>query len=300
MFTKYSLVAAVIVLFSGFCYAQQSFASGVQLTTIDAPWAMRINGQELDLTGVQAKPDRRSAYFMMVSEKTKLNVSVFIEPVGKCKTNEECRDFVLESGNPKWGKIQQLEKSRQGEFSYFEFFRPEVDGQPVGVQDLYAEYVAQGYWVDLHISKVQYKPEDHKLFDDVLRSVVFLPKPVASISALDVQMAAGQKSAWSFLNVIDTGDCRGSYALMSSISKKDLTEKAWTDYCTDLTGFLGKKTSRAPIAFAFTGSLPPKTDRPLAVLAYHTNFQKRDSVVEIVALMQETSGSWVATNYLVQ
>src|SRR6187399_42615 len=62
-------------------YSQSTFVDGVQLTTIKAPWTMRILGNDLDITGVQAKPDERSAYFMMSSGSTGLNVSVFIEPV---------------------------------------------------------------------------------------------------------------------------------------------------------------------------------------------------------------------------
>jgi len=145
--TILSLLLAVGVV----CAAQTGFVDGVDVTTEKAPWSLRILGNDLDITGVQAKPDQASAYFMMVSESTKLNVSVFIEPVDKCKTSEECRDRVLGLGNPAWGKYEQLAKGKLKDFSYFEFYRPEAEGKPLKVLDMYAEYVSQGYWVDLHI-----------------------------------------------------------------------------------------------------------------------------------------------------
>src|SRR5258708_35353730 len=156
--------------------AQTGFVDGVQLTTIKAPWTMRILGRDIDIANVKAKPDEQSAYFMMESESTKLNVSVFIEPVDKCKSGEECRDYVLNFGNPAWGKFQDLAKSKIKDFSYFEFYRPEVRGQPMKMLDMYAEYVSQGYWVDVHISKVLYRPEDHAFFEHVVNSISFFPK----------------------------------------------------------------------------------------------------------------------------
>lgn len=63
---------------------------------------------------------------------------------------------------------------------------------------------------------------------------------------------------------------------------------------------LGEKKSRTLIAAAFTRSLPPKTDRPVAVLAYHSNFAKRESVIEIIALLLQDGGGWTVTNYLPQ
>src|SRR5262249_18009564 len=99
----FSLVGFLLMVSVGCCIAQESFVDGVDLTTAKAPWTMRILGNDLDITDVQVKQDERSAYFMMASASTKLNVSVFIEPVDKCKSAEECRDYVLNLGNPAWG-----------------------------------------------------------------------------------------------------------------------------------------------------------------------------------------------------
>ncbi len=136
----------------------------------------RILGHDLDITNVQAKPDEASAYFMMASKSTKLNVSVFIEPVDKCKTGEECRDHVLNLGNPSWGKFEQLAKGKIKDFSYFEFYRPEVKGLPLKMLDMHAQYVSGGYWVDLHISKALYTKADHALFEKLINSVEFVPR----------------------------------------------------------------------------------------------------------------------------
>lgn len=50
---------------------------------------------------------------------------------------------------------------------------PSFQGQPIKQQHMYAQFVENGYWVDLHISKVLYKKEEHVLFEDLVKSVKF-------------------------------------------------------------------------------------------------------------------------------
>ena len=289
----------LVLLCNGICTAQESFVDGVELSTIKAPWTIRILGNDLDITQVQAK-DEQSAYFMMVSGSSNLNVSVFIEPIDKCKTSEACRDHVLGLGNPAWGKFQDLSKGKIKDFSYFEFFRPEVKGKPMQVLDMYAEYVSDGYWIDLHISKVLYKKEDHKLFENVVNSIRFVPKNAAADPAFAAQKTQAEKVTNSWLGFWDSKKCRETFLGMSSITRAENEEKSWVDYCAMVNDKLGQKKSRTLIASAYTSSLLPKTERPLAVLAYHSNFANRSSVVEIIGLVLEKEGNWTVSNYLPQ
>ncbi|HZT34317.1 MAG TPA: hypothetical protein VFA15_00240 [Nitrososphaera sp.] len=93
-----------------------------------------------------------------------------------CKDSKACRDMVWKLGNPSWENPQKVIQSEIGDVSYFEFFMPSFQGQPVKQQNMYAEFVKDGFWVDMHISKVLYKPEEHKLFEGVIKSVEFEPK----------------------------------------------------------------------------------------------------------------------------
>lgn len=274
----------------------QEFIDGVDLTTTKAPWTMRLLGNDLDITSVQAKPDEASAYFMMSSASTKLNVSVFIEPVNKCKTSEECRDNVLNAGNPAWGKFEQLAKGKIKDFSYFEFYRPEVQGQPVKMLDVYAEYVSDGFWIDLHISKVLYSKADHALLEKVINSIEFVPRNASKDSAFDLQITNVQKAAGTWLALWDNG-CKGSYEELSSVTRKRVGDLEWFGYCIRYVQDLGKNRSRKPIAVAYPRSTRDLMDRPLAIHAYHSSFVSKPSVVEMVALFPEKDGKWSVTSY---
>lgn len=298
MKSKRFLFAFTFLLCFGYVAFAQGFIDGLDLTTTKAPWTMRILGNDLDITNVQAKPDEASAYFMMASKSTKLNVSVFIEPVDKCKTGEECRDHILNLGNPAWGKFEQLTKGKIKDFSYFEFYRPEVKGQPLKMLDMHAQYVSGGYWVDLHISKVLYTKADHALFEKVVNSVEFVPRKDTRNTPFDAQSGKGRSAAASWLGLWGQTKCKESYAALSSVSRENIGETEWFGYCLRIVQDLGANRSRKPIAAAFARSLPEKTDRPLAVLAYHSTFANQPSVVELVALMLETNGTWSVTNYI--
>ena len=294
------IVFALIPLVSGFVQAQDTFIDGVDLTTIKAPWTLRILGNELDITQVQAKPDQASAYFMMASASSSINVSVFIEPVDKCKTGEECRDHVLGLGNPAWGKYEKLAKGKLKDFSYFEFYRPEVQGKQLKMLDMYAEYVSQGYWVDVHISKALYSKEDHVLFEKVINSISFVPKTGAATTDFDKQVAKAQTAASGWLRLWDTNKCKESYAALAPISRTGITEIHWLGYCIRMVQDVGANRSRKLIAAAFARALPEKTERPLAVLAYHSSFESTPSGVELVALLLEKDTAWSITNYLLR
>lgn len=296
--TRLLICIGIVFAISGTALAQD-FVDGVDLTTTKASWTMRILGQDLDIKNVQAKPDEASAYFMLGSDSTKLNVSVFIEPVKDCKSGEDCRDHVLRLGNPAWGKYEQLAKGKIKEFSYFEFYRPEVQGQPVKMLDMYAQYVSDGYWVDLHISKVLYTKADHALFEKLVNSVEFIPRKSAQTTAFDTQRAKAQTAAAQWLTLWDQNKCKESYAALSPASRGEITETQWFGYCLRFVQDFGANRSRKPIAASFARPTSEKTSNPLSIFAYHSAYASQPSVVELVALMHENNGSWSITNYLI-
>jgi len=148
----------------------------IALAVPKAAWKLTFPGQSLTMVNQQLKPDGQSGYFVLVDNANNMTVSAFIEPAVKCKSSKECRDWVWKLGNPSWKNPKNVVLSELGDISYFEFLLPEVAGRPIKQQNMYAEYVVKNYWVDLHVSKVEYKPEEHKLFEDLIKSIKFEDK----------------------------------------------------------------------------------------------------------------------------
>lgn len=286
----------ILIVFQTFVSAQAVTKDQISLTTPEAPWTLIIDGNNLEIKTVQVKPG--GAYFLMFPDKDGLNISLFVEPADKCKTSDECRDFVLNTGNPRWGKFQDLAKSKIGDFSYFEFFRPEVQGQPLKMQDMYAEYVGNGYWVDLHISKVLYKKEDKLLFEKLVNSIKFVSKTGGQAQDSDRSLESVQKMAESWLILWGAAKCKKSYGLLSTISRNAVDEKQWVVYCEAGNKALGKLKSRKLLATSLTKSLPTKPDYSGATLRYQSIFENNDSVIEFVSFVLEKDGRWTVANYV--
>ena len=177
MSTKTFLIASILLVI---CWTpatpHQSNDERIGFTVQAAPWTLTLPKAGLVIQQREAKPDGQSAYFSLVDNTRNINISFFIEPAKDCKDSKTCRDMVWKLGNPLWENPQNIVQSEIEGVSYFEFFMPSFQGVSLKQQNMYAEFVRDGFWVDLHISKVLYKPEDHKLFEAVIRSIKFEPK----------------------------------------------------------------------------------------------------------------------------
>lgn len=74
---------------------------------------------------------------------------------------------------------RKITPSEIGEVSVVECFVPEARGVPVRQQHLFAEFVVKGYWVDMHVSKVLYKPEDREQIERLVKGVSFHSKAIS-------------------------------------------------------------------------------------------------------------------------
>lgn len=148
----------------------------MSFTVPAAPWSLTLPATNFKLKQRELKPDGSAGYFLLTDETSHLNVSFYIEPVGNCKDSKACRDMVWKAGNPAWENPKNFVSAEIGDVSYFEILIPSFRGQPVQQQNMYAEFVVDGFWVDLHISKVLYKPDEHKLFEDLVKAIKFEPK----------------------------------------------------------------------------------------------------------------------------
>ena len=169
-------VCSVLVLVYSTAVCRHLDEKRISFTVPAAPWMMTLPSDDFVLKQEKIKPDGRSGYFYIVDDQRHLNVSFFIEPVGACKDSKSCRDMVWKAGNPGWEKPQNVVISEIVDVSFFEFLVPSFRGQPIQQQNMYAQFVVDGFWVDLHISKVLYKPDEHELFERIVKSIKFEPK----------------------------------------------------------------------------------------------------------------------------
>jgi hypothetical protein len=139
-------------------------------------WVLTLPADNFQLAEKKLRDDGKGAYFYIVDDKQQINLSMYIEPVKDCKDSKACRDMIWKIGNPTWVNPRNVVQSEIGDVSFVEFLLPSFQGELINQQNMYAEFVVDGFWVDMHISKILYKPEEHQLFERLVKSVKFEPK----------------------------------------------------------------------------------------------------------------------------
>jgi hypothetical protein len=148
----------------------------LMLVVPGSPWTLTLPKAGFELQPAKISPDGRSGYFMASDRRLGLNISFFVEPAEKCKTSRECRDLLRKDGFAHLGKAENVKAFEIGDVSVVECFVSEFKGIRVKQQNMFAEFVVDGYWVDAHISKMPYTQQDHEMFEKLVKSIAFVPK----------------------------------------------------------------------------------------------------------------------------
>src|SRR5436190_10869304 len=145
------------------------------ITLPRAPWKITFAVDDVQLRSKEYKPGSGGGSFTF-TRKDGVSISVFIEPATSCKSAVECRDKLwklLEA------KLDGTERTTQGQLEQaatIEIFQPKQRNLPIHEKTLYAEFVADGYWVDMRVAKAGFKDGDQEKLEALVRSVRFEPK----------------------------------------------------------------------------------------------------------------------------
>ena len=73
-------------------------------------------------------------------------------------------------------KPEEVEKRKYDVMSILEFTIPQFDGAPLQLRNMFACIPKDDVYVDIHLSKILFKPEEEALFHAILVSVEFIPE----------------------------------------------------------------------------------------------------------------------------
>ncbi|HWR16592.1 MAG TPA: DUF4019 domain-containing protein [Terriglobales bacterium] len=122
----------------------------------------------------------------------------------------------------------------------------------------------------------------------------------AVLAAQDKQTQAAQKSAESWLAMVDSGSYDGSWDEAASIFKNAITKEQWKKAVTTARGPLGKLVSRKLKSAQFTTELPGAPDGKYVVIQYETSFENKKSAVETITPMLDKDGQWRVSGYFIR
>ena len=148
----------------------------IGFTVPKAPWMMGVPANTFEVSKQQIKPDGTAAYFMLTKGAGGLTLSLFIEPVTKCATAVACRDWAWKADRSRLKGIEDVRESEIGDAAVVEYLVPTMGKLKIDQKNMHVYYVKEGYWIDVHISKVSYQEADRERFVELIRGIEFAPK----------------------------------------------------------------------------------------------------------------------------
>lgn len=153
--------------------ALQNSEHPIEIAYPGKTWALTIKSRGFEIKQKQTKPDGDGVMIAATNEENGLIMTVYLEKAAGKGGSKECRDYY-------WGKAKNsplpktdIKMSELNEMALVEYIMPSFQGRTLNQKNVNAYLAKDGVWIDIHISKVLFKPEEWSLFREVLDSVSF-------------------------------------------------------------------------------------------------------------------------------
>jgi hypothetical protein len=147
----------------------------IYLSAPNTPWEIRFPKHGWQLQQERRRQDGLAFYYMFSNPKTKFNVSFYIEPAEKCKTSKGCRSMFWSNPGPLYENPQSVEQFEENGFAIVKFIIPSIQGVQVNQLNYSAHLVRDGYWVDMHLSKLPSQKGDEAILSDFVKAISIMP-----------------------------------------------------------------------------------------------------------------------------
>lgn len=152
----------------------------LSISLLGLPWALAIDAPGFTVKVNETKPDGRR-YLVAENGNTKVIFSVFLERVDPALKSKDCREKLQQqvtASSP--FKMKDIRLGQIGEMQTLEYMVPEHAGLTVRQKNLFACMKRDDVYVDMHLSKVSFKPGEGQLFTSILNTVRFTDQNTAA------------------------------------------------------------------------------------------------------------------------
>ncbi len=173
-----ALLAVLALGISAIVSAQQDAgAPKVSVTLVSEPWILAFDVKDFAVKTNELQPDGR-AYLLAENQKTSITLSVYLERVPGIATSADCAEIQKKRVEEKVDyKREKIETRESSGMAIVEYTIPEFSGAPIQQRNLFACLPKDDVYVDIHLSKVLFKPKDEELFNSILNAAHFILKP---------------------------------------------------------------------------------------------------------------------------
>lgn len=135
-------------------------------------WKLKFPSSDWKLAQEKRRPDGTGYYYHLTSESAPLNFSVFLDKTKKCKSPDECRDMFWSNPGSEYKDPKDVVKKTANGFSVIQFYLDLPMGYPVVQSNISAHNYRDGYWIDIHLSKVSKQSPDYTEMNKFINDVI--------------------------------------------------------------------------------------------------------------------------------
>jgi hypothetical protein len=116
-------------------------------------------------------PDSSMFQLSAFNENLNLSLSIFSEKAAMEGNELACRNYYWSKSEKSPLPKENVKKYESGNVAVVEHDTKKFKGQEINFHSLNAYLANNGYWIDVHISKVLYSKKDHDIFENIVKSV---------------------------------------------------------------------------------------------------------------------------------
>ncbi len=110
--------------------------------------------EDWELKQEKNRPNGGGAYYLLTSNSRALNFSVFLDKTNQCASGETCRNNFWSNPAPLFKSAKDTKMYEENGFHVIQFYLDNPGGLPIKQTNISAHTYRDGFWVDVHISKV--------------------------------------------------------------------------------------------------------------------------------------------------
>lgn len=147
-------------------------------------WSLDIELSNFEVQKNFISPQGNARNILALDKKNGLTISVFIEKAEQEGNSIECRNVYWTKAEKSPLAKDNLKKYESSNIAFVEHDTKEYQGKKVDYHSLNAYISHDGYWIDVHISKIGYTENDKSFFDAIINSVKITNPKTRNISEM--------------------------------------------------------------------------------------------------------------------
>ncbi len=140
-------------------------------STPEIDWALGIKMYSFKVEECELREDGKARRIFAIDKETGSIMSVFIEPAEKDGGSKECREHYWDKIKNNGIKKTDVKIVEKNDKSILEYFVNEQNKIKLNQKNINVYIVKDGYWIDIHISKSDYKETDDVFFNKIIEGI---------------------------------------------------------------------------------------------------------------------------------